>query len=113
METVKLTIDSKQVEVPKGTTIYKAAKSMGIDIPVLCYMDLHDLGVENKPAGCRICVVEIAGRRNLAPSCSTVCMEGMEVKTHTTRVINARRTVMELLLSDHPRIALHVLKVVV
>lgn len=103
METVKLTIDSKQVEVPKGTTIYKAAKSMGIDIPVLCYMDLHDLGVENKPAGCRICVVEIAGRRNLAPSCSTVCMEGMEVKTHTTRVINARRTVMELLLSDHPK----------
>jgi len=103
METVKLTIDSKQVEVPKGTTIYKAAKSMGIDIPVLCYMDLHDLGVENKPAGCRICVVEIAGRCNLAPSCSTVCMEGMEVKTHTTRVINARRTVMELLLSDHPK----------
>lgn len=103
METVKLTIDNKQVEVPKGTTIYKAAKKLGIDIPVLCYMDLHDLGVENKPAGCRICVVEVEGRRNLAPSCATECAEGMVVKTHTTRVINARRTVMELILSDHPK----------
>ncbi len=103
METVKLTIDNKQVEVPKGTTIYKAAKKLGIDIPVLCYMELHDLGVENKPAGCRICVVEVEGRRNLAPSCSTACIEGMVVKTHTTRVINARRTVMELILSDHPK----------
>ncbi len=103
METVKLTIDNREIEVPKGTTIYKAAKSLGIDIPVLCYMDLHDLKVENKPAGCRICVVEVEGRRNLAPSCSTDCMNGMIVKTHTTRVINARRTVMELILSDHPK----------
>jgi len=103
METVKLTIDNKQVEVPRGTTIYKAARKLGIDIPVLCYMDLHDLGVENKPAGCRICVVEVEGRRNLAPSCATECAEGMVVKTHTTRVINARRTVMELILSDHPK----------
>ncbi|BDX36783.1 NADH:ubiquinone oxidoreductase [Tenuifilaceae bacterium CYCD] len=103
METVKLTIDNREIEVPKGTTIYKAAKSLGIDIPVLCYMDLHDLKVENKPAGCRICVVEVEGRRNLAPSCSTDCMNGMVVKTHTTRVINARRTVLELILSDHPK----------
>jgi len=103
METVKLTIDNKQVEVPKGTTIYKAARKLGIDIPVLCYMELHDMGVENKPAGCRICVVEVEGRRNLAPSCATECAEGMVVKTHTTRVINARRTVMELILSDHPK----------
>jgi len=103
MENIKLTIDNKPVEVPVGTTVYKAAKNLGIDIPVLCYMDLHDLGIENKPAGCRICVVEIEGRRNLAPSCSTACTNGMVVKTHTTRVINARRTVMELILSDHPK----------
>lgn len=103
METVKLTIDNKVVEVEKGATIYKAAKKLGIDIPVLCYMDLHDLGVENKPAGCRICVVEVEGRRNLAPSCSTDCTAGMVVKTHTPRVINARRTVLELILSDHPK----------
>lgn len=103
METVKLTIDNKSIEVPKGTTVYKAAKQLGIDIPVLCYMELKDLNIENKPAGCRICVVEVEGRRNLAPSCSTDCTEGMVVKTHTMRVINARRTILELILSDHPK----------
>ncbi len=103
METVKLTIDNKAIEVPKGTTIYKAAKQLGIDIPVLCYMELKDLNIENKPAGCRICVVEVEGRRNMAPSCSTDCTEGMVVKTHTMRVINARRTILELILSDHPK----------
>ena len=102
METVKIKIDNKTLEVPKGTTIYKAAKQAGIDIPVLCYMNLHDLGIENKPAGCRICVVEVEGRRNLAPSCSTDVFEGMEVKTHSLRVLNARKTVLELILSDHP-----------
>lgn len=103
METVKLTIDNKAIEVPKGTTIYKAAKQLGINIPVLCYMELKDLKIENKPAGCRICVVEVEGRRNLAPSCSTDCTEGMIVRTHTMRVINARRTILELILSDHPK----------
>ncbi|HPC99398.1 MAG TPA: NADH-dependent [FeFe] hydrogenase, group A6 [Bacteroidales bacterium] len=103
METVKLTIDNKKVEVPKGTTVSKAARMLGIDIPLLCHMELHDLGIENKPAGCRICVVEVEGRRNLAPSCVTTCEEGMVVKTHTTRVLNARRTVMEFILSDHPK----------
>jgi len=103
MEKVKLTIDNKLVEVEKGTTIYKAAKKLGIDIPVLCYMNLEDLGIENKPGGCRICVVEVEGRRNLAPSCSTEVAEGMVVNTHSMRVINARRTVMEFILSDHPK----------
>ena len=103
METVKLTIDNKEVEVQKGSTIYQAAKLLGIDIPVLCYMHLHDLNIENKPGGCRICVVEVEGRRNLAPACSTKCESNMVVKTHTIRVLNARRTVMEFLLSDHPK----------
>ncbi len=103
MSLVKLTIDGNKVEVPAGTTIYKAAKQMDIDIPILCYMDLKDLNIENKPGGCRICSVEVEGRRNLAPSCSTDVTEGMVVKTNTMRVINARRTVMELILSDHPK----------
>lgn len=103
MEKVKLTIDNKEVEVPKGTTIYKAAKEIGIDIPVLCYMHLEDIGIENKPGGCRVCVVEVEGRHNLAPSCATEVTEGMVVKTHTMRVINARRTVVEFILSDHPK----------
>jgi len=103
MEKVKLTIDDKLIEVAKGTTIHKAAKELGIEIPVLCYMNLEDLGIENKPGGCRICVVEVEGRNNLAPSCSTNVQEGMVVHTHTMRVINARRTVMEFILSDHPK----------
>jgi NADP-reducing hydrogenase subunit HndD len=103
MDKVKLTIDNKEIEVPKGTTIYKAAKELGIDIPVLCYMNLEDIGVENKPGGCRVCVVEVEGRHNLAPSCATEVTEGMVVKTHTMRVINARRTVVEFILSDHPK----------
>ena len=83
METVKLIIDRRPVEVPKGTTILDAAKGMGIRIPTLCYMKLEDLHYENNPGACRICVVEIEGRRNLAPSCKTECTEGMVVRTHS------------------------------
>ena len=61
------------------------------------------MNIENKPGGCRICIVEVEKRRNLAPACSTNCENGMVVKTHTTRVLNARRTVMEFILSDHPK----------
>ncbi len=103
MGKVKLTIDNKTVEVPSGTTIYKAAKELDIDIPVLCYMDLPDLNIEHKPGGCRVCSVEVEGRRNLAPSCSTEVFDGMVVSTHSMRVLNARKTVMELILSDHPK----------
>lgn len=102
MENIKLIIDRKQVEVSYGTTILEAAKSVGIRIPTLCYMKLEDLNYENNPGACRICVVEVEGRRNLAPACKTECTEGMVVRTHTTRVMNARRTVMELILSNHP-----------
>ncbi|MEG1748335.1 MAG: NADH-dependent [FeFe] hydrogenase, group A6 [Tannerellaceae bacterium] len=102
METIHLIIDRKLVEVSKGTTILEAAKSVGIRIPTLCYMKLEDLNYENNPGACRICVVEVEGRRNLAPSCKTECTEGMVVRTHTPRVMNARRTVMELILSNHP-----------
>jgi NADP-reducing hydrogenase subunit HndD len=103
METIKLTIDNKQVEVEKGTTILNAARQMGIDIPTLCHMRLDDLDIENKPGGCRICVVEVQGRRNLSPACITKCDEGAVIRTHTPRVMNARRTVMEFILSDHPK----------
>lgn len=102
MEIVQLTIDNKPVVVEKGTTILEAAKSIGIKIPSLCYMKLEDTNFENKPGGCRVCVVEVEGRRNLAPACKQMCEEGMVVNTHSIRVINARRTVMELILSDHP-----------
>lgn len=103
METVKITIDNKELEVPRGTTILKAARGIGVDIPTLCHMELHDLNIENKPGGCRICVVEVQGRRNLAPACITKCEEGMTIRSHNPRVMNARRTVMEFILSDHPK----------
>jgi NADP-reducing hydrogenase subunit HndD len=102
MELIRLTIDKKTVEVKKGTTILDAAKSIGIHIPTLCYLSMGDMNIENKPGGCRVCVVEVEGRRNLAPSCATECMPGMVVQTHSMRVLNARKTVVQLILSDHP-----------
>ena len=103
MENIKIKIDNTDVEVAKGTTIYQAAKKVGIDIPILCYLNLEHLNIENRPGGCRICVVEVEGRRNLAPSCSTECTPGMVINTHNLRVMNARKTVLELILSDHPK----------
>ncbi|PKL02172.1 MAG: NADH:ubiquinone oxidoreductase, partial [Synergistetes bacterium HGW-Synergistetes-2] len=100
---ITLNIDGKQIAVPKGTTILDAAKKLDIDIPTLCHLDLHEIGIVNKSASCRICVVEVKGRRNLAPACSTPVSEGMEVRTNTVRVLNARKVVLELLLSDHPK----------
>ncbi|MCQ2329461.1 MAG: [FeFe] hydrogenase, group A [Paludibacteraceae bacterium] len=102
MKTMKVTIDNRVLEVEKGVTILDAAAQAGIKIPTLCHMHMHELNYANKPGACRICVVEVEGRRNLAPACKTDCTEGMVVYTHTPRVLNARRTVMELLLSNHP-----------
>ncbi|MBO5704182.1 MAG: (2Fe-2S)-binding protein, partial [Bacteroidaceae bacterium] len=108
MKMIRLTIDNKPGEVAEGTTILKAARQAGIHIPTLCYFELAGMNFENKPGGCRVCVVEVVKdfngrpRRNLAPACATECVEGMEVLTHSQRVINARRTVVELILSDHP-----------
>lgn len=101
-ETVSLTINGYKVTVPKGTTILYAARQAQINIPTLCYLDLHDIKMVNRTASCRVCLVEVEGRRNLAPACSTEATEGMVVKTDTLRAIKARRTMVELLLSDHP-----------
>ncbi len=97
MDKVNLTIDGKKIEVPAGTTIMSAAKMLGIKIPHLCY---H----ENLPpiSSCRLCVVEVEGAKNLVASCSYPVTEGLVVKTDTERVLNARKIVLELLLSIHP-----------
>ncbi|WP_300526265.1 NADH-dependent [FeFe] hydrogenase, group A6 [Aminiphilus sp.] len=100
---VHLKIDGKSVEVPKGSTILDAARKLDIDVPTLCHLNLEGTPMVNKSASCRICVVEVKGRRNLAPACATPADEGMEVRTNTIRVLNARKTVLELLLSDHPK----------
>lgn len=102
MEMIKLSIDDKVVSVEKGSTILKAARKVGIEIPTLCHMELHNMNIENKPGSCRVCVVEVEGRRNLAPACVAEVAPDMVVHTHTTRVLNARKTIVELLISDHP-----------
>lgn len=99
---INLTIDNRPVSVENGTTILDAAKSCGIEIPTLCHINLEGTCVNNHPASCRMCVVEVAGRRNLAPACATACMEGMEVHTNSIRVLKARKTILELILSNHP-----------
>ena len=99
---ITLTIDKHEVTVPAGTMLLDAAKTVGISIPTLCHIDLEGTCVQNMPASCRICVVEIEGRRNLAPACATRVTPGMVVHTNSARVIRARKTVAELMLSDHP-----------
>ena len=107
MDQVTVTINGIQVSVPKGTTILDAAKKIGINIPTLCYCPDLGCGVANKPASCRICVVEATGIRPrpiLAPACATpIERDGVVVTTNSTRALKARRMVLELLLSDHPK----------
>ena len=100
---ITLTIDHKTVEVPEGTTILAAAKSVGISIPTLCYLNLSDFGCVNTPSSCRMCLVEVEGRRNLAPACVTPTSDKMTVSTNSVRALKTRKTMLELLLSDHPK----------
>lgn len=100
---ITLTIDHKTVEVPEGATILAAAKSAGIKIPTLCYLNLADFGCVNTPSSCRICLVEVEGRRNLAPACVTEAVDKMVVSTNSVRALKTRKTMLELLLSDHPK----------
>jgi NADH-quinone oxidoreductase subunit G len=100
---VTVTINSKPVEVEDDATILDAAGKLDIKIPTLCHLKLEDLDLENKAGSCRVCVVEVEGRPNLAPSCCTPVQEGMAVKTNSVRAINARRTMLDLLLSNHPK----------
>lgn len=93
---VKLTIDGIAVEVKDGATILEAAKAAGINIPTLCY--LKEI---NEIAACRVCVVEIKGVSKLAAACNTKATEGMEVLTNSAKVRKARKTNVELILSQH------------
>ncbi|MFH1562934.1 MAG: formate dehydrogenase subunit alpha [Nitrospirota bacterium] len=94
---IELTIDGKITNVKEGTTILQAAKSVGVKIPHLCYHKSL-----SPSSSCRICVVEVEGARTLVASCSYPVSAGMKVKTDTERVLNARRLVLDLLLSNHP-----------
>jgi formate dehydrogenase major subunit len=94
--TVTATIDGREVTVAEGTTIYDAAKRVGVDIPVLCHDERYD------PVGvCRMCVVDTGGRA-FAAACVRPCEDGMEVRTSTPEVERSRRVLTELLVSDQP-----------
>src|SRR5438093_9740725 len=93
--TVELTIDGKKVSVPEGTTILGACRTLGIEIPTLCYLEtLHPVNV------CRVCVVEVEGARVLVPSCSRAVEDGMVIHTSSERVKHSRKLVLELLASS-------------
>ncbi|UWG95656.1 [FeFe] hydrogenase, group A [Dehalobacter sp. DCM] len=95
---INLTINTKRVSVPEGTSILEAAKQNNIYIPNLCYLEgVHQFG------SCRLCVVEVEGAKALQPSCMVTVREGMVVKTNTEKVRKARKILYELILSDHPK----------
>ena len=93
---INITIDNIPIQVEENTSILDAAKKIGIEIPTLCYHD--DLCVAGN---CRVCVVEIEGHPRLEASCATPVEEGMVIRTNSAKVRNARKTVTELLLSEH------------
>jgi predicted molibdopterin-dependent oxidoreductase YjgC len=93
---VTLTVDGRSVTVPRGTTIWEAARELGIDVPVLCHSPrMQPVGV------CRVCVVDL-GERVLAASCVRPCDEGMKVQTATAEIVAHRRMLTTLLLADYP-----------
>jgi formate dehydrogenase major subunit len=96
-KTVTLTVDGKQITVPEGTSIMRAAMDAGIEIPKLCATDMLD-----SFGSCRVCLVEIAGRGGTPASCTTPVAEGIEVRTRRDRLDAIRKGVMELYVSDHP-----------
>ena len=95
---VNLTIDGVKVTTKKGTTILEAAKEAGIDIPTLCFLkDINEVG------DCRMCIVEVEGRRGFATSCIQTVEEGMVVHTHTPNVLEARHVILDLIISNHAK----------
>ena len=97
MDTVKLTIDGREVAVEKGTTVLQAAIQSGISVPYYCYHP--GIGIDGS---CRVCIVKIEKMPKLQTSCSTTCTEGMIVSTQTPEVVQARAGVFEFLLVNHP-----------
>lgn len=96
MENVNITIDGKKISVPKNFTVLDAARKINVNIPTLCYLkEINQIGA------CRMCLVEIKGVRNLQASCVYPVSEGMEIYTNTPKVLSARKTNLELILSNH------------
>lgn len=94
---VSITINRKQYEASEGKTILEVCREIGIEIPTLC----HDDRLEPH-AACRLCVVEIEGRRNLMTACSTKVEQGMVIETHSEKVVRSRRDILDLMITNHP-----------
>lgn len=95
---INLTIDDQKISVPKGTTILQAAKQAGIDIPTLCFLkEINEVG------DCRMCIVEVEGRKGFATSCIQTVEEEMVVHTHTPNVLEARHVILDLIISNHAK----------
>lgn len=103
-------INDIPVTVPKGTTILEAAAKVGMHIPTLCHLDLHDIGVVNRQALCRVCVVEDVSKELLVPSCAQEVVSGQRILTDSKKAIMARRINLELILSNHPQDCLMCIK---
>jgi len=94
---IKIEVNGKELNVKRGDTILSAIRKEGFDVPTLCHME----GLT--PTGaCRLCVVEVEGMKNLIPSCSYPVSEGMKIMTHSPKAQTARKTIIELLLANHP-----------
>ena len=100
---MNITLNNAQVSAMDGMTILEVAKENGVNIPTLCHLDIPDIKMVNKVGSCRVCMVEVEGRGSLMPACTVRVWEGMKIHTNTPKAIKARRTVAELLLSDHPK----------
>ena len=94
---VQLTIDGKAVSAPKGTLVIEAAKRAGIEIPAFCYYEGYSL-----QAACRMCLVEVEKAPKLLPGCTLPVAEGMVVRTESPKVVEARKSMLEFLLTNHP-----------
>lgn len=105
MSTISIEVNGKKVEAVKGETLLTVLRRNGYEVPTLCYYE----GLQ--PTGaCRICVVELEGARSLVPACAYPVADGLKVKTNSERVIRARRTIVELLLANHPDDCLYCLR---
>ena len=105
MDTVRVTIDGREVDAPKGSTILEAARLAGVEIPTLCYHP--ELDVKGM---CRVCVVEVVGARTLQAACTQPITEGMVVLTSSPMARQARKMNVELLLSNHPQDCLNCIR---
>ncbi len=103
---IRVTINDIPVLVPSGSTILEAARRAEVYIPTLCHLELDDFGITNQPSSCRVCMVEVEGRPRLCTACSEPATDGMIVRTNSQRALRARRTNVELLLSNHPQLCL-------